>query len=460
EAQRQLDKIVDETSKQITEQKSTVQNESPTENQQPAGKTQTATMIDPFDVEIPQNPSEEFNNAYREMQETWDAYRSGEIDIREAVKKVDKIIRDYQQNRKDPYTSTSGQEFIALGDIQRKIEDVRFSPEEQAKHNQGWENFHALKQKINALHKAGSITDKDFKKINDTWEKLARQVQQDNITGQTAYERFKAALPAGIKAETEKLEFEEATANVEKSSTSKRIDDGYRDVEPAVRRGTDEETRTQGRVESVDDNSGRERQTSSGLGENATRPNAENARPVQADDAGSTSARTGTETDRGNDRVSADAENVSDESTKTYEPAGNNFHITEDDGIGEGGLKTKFKQNIDAIKLLKQLEAEVRKATPSEQKILAKFNGWGTVAPAFSNTKGWTKENQQLRELLTPEEYEAARAVTLDAFYTSPEIAKTIWSGLEHLGFKGGRILDPSTGSGIFFGTMPSLVAV
>ncbi|MBR1806708.1 MAG: hypothetical protein IJ774_10045, partial [Selenomonadaceae bacterium] len=118
-------------------------------------------------------------------------------------------------------------------------------------------------------------------------------------------------------------------------------------------------------------------------------------------------------------------------------------------------MKAKFKQNIDAIKLLKQLESEGRKATPSEQEILAKFNGWGTLTSAFSGAKDWAKENQQLRELLTPEEYEAARGATLNAYYTSPEIARTIWAGLERLGFKGGRILDPSTGSGIFFGTMP-----
>ncbi|MBR3746404.1 MAG: DEAD/DEAH box helicase family protein, partial [Selenomonadaceae bacterium] len=468
---------------------------------------------------------------------------------------------------------------------------------------------------------------------------------------------------------------EEATANVEESGASERLDDGHRDVEPAIRTGTDEETRTQGRTENVGDDSGRERQTSSGVGENITRTNAENARPVSADDAGSTSARTGeraglrgnsetvqpaARTDRGNANVSGNAENVneseieqraraaiksaglegkgayesrnisvkvapisdgkiiggkvylkvsidigkatgltttdldayekiakefnaqqypteyaykclaedapalkrafeiylsnstderikaafeklraennfSDEQlkwlerlekymhdrkaypwtgiteldrpywfstaenpisftseiggvenldklfdgklaeimdaanksvylkksvAKPYETAGHNFQITEDSGIGDGGLKTKFKQNIDAIKLLKQLEREERKATPSEQEILAKFNGWGTLAPAFSNAKDWQKENQELRELLTDEEYAAARGAIRNAFYTSPEIAKTIWSGLKRLGFTGGRILDPSMGSGIFFGTMPSEIAV
>ena len=163
-----------------------------------------------------------------------------------------------------------------------------------------------------------------------------------------------------------------------------------------------------------------------------------------------------TETSRDNvEESTTNAEPQQSSTTKPHEFTGRNFHINEDSGIGTGGLKTKFKQNIDAIKLLKQLESEGRKATPSEQEILAKFNGWGTLTSAFSGAQNWAKENQQLRELLTPEEYEAARGASLNAYYTSPEIARTIWAGLERLGFKGGRILDPSTGSGIFFGTMP-----
>ena len=119
-------------------------------------------------------------------------------------------------------------------------------------------------------------------------------------------------------------------------------------------------------------------------------------------------------------------------------------------------MKTKFRQNIDAIKLLKQLEAEGRRATPSEQAILAKFNGWGTLAKAFDpEAKDWAKEYQQLKELLTDEEYKKAKAATPNAFYTSPEIARAIWTGLKQLGFTEGRILAPSMGTGIFFGTMP-----
>ena len=145
--------------------------------------------------------------------------------------------------------------------------------------------------------------------------------------------------------------------------------------------------------------------------------------------------------------------------TDLKEVPGHNYRITDESGIGEGGEKTKFKQNIEAVKLLKQLESENRMATPSEQAILAKFNGWGTVASAFSNDPKWAKEREQLKELLTEEEYKAASAAITNAYYTDPKISQSIWNGLNQLGFKGGRILDPSMGSGIFFGTMPNEIA-
>lgn len=132
------------------------------------------------------------------------------------------------------------------------------------------------------------------------------------------------------------------------------------------------------------------------------------------------------------------------------------FRVSESNKIGGGGLKKKFKENVDAIKLLKTLEREGRNATPNEQEILAKFNGWETIKKAFSNDADWQQEAQQLRELLTEEEYNSAHNVIGNSFFTSPEIARTIWKGIERLGFKAGRILDPSMGTGVFFGTMPS----
>lgn len=114
--------------------------------------------------------------------------------------------------------------------------------------------------------------------------------------------------------------------------------------------------------------------------------------------------------------------------------------------------KSRYKQNVKAIKLLKQLEAEDRMPTPTEQKVLGEYNGWGGLKDAF---KEGTPENKELRELLTDEEYKAAQASSLDAFYTPAPIVKAIWKGVKHLGFTHGRVLDPSMGTGNFFGNMP-----
>lgn len=114
--------------------------------------------------------------------------------------------------------------------------------------------------------------------------------------------------------------------------------------------------------------------------------------------------------------------------------------------------KSRYKQNVKAIKLLKQLEAEDRMPTPTEQKVLGEYNGWGGLKDAF---KEGTPENKELRELLTDEEYKAAQASSLDAFYTPAPIVKAIWKSVKHLGFTHGRVLDPSMGTGNFFGNMP-----
>ena len=148
-------------------------------------------------------------------------------------------------------------------------------------------------------------------------------------------------------------------------------------------------------------------------------------------------------------------ENPAKDGERPAETPGHNYRIADSDKIGEGGEKTKFKQNIDAVTLLKKLEAEGRRATPAEQAILAKFNGWGTVKSAFSNDPKWAKEHDELKALLTDEEYKEAAAASLNAFYTSPEVVKAIWEGVQRIGFKGGRVLDPSMGSGNFFGLMP-----
>lgn len=127
--------------------------------------------------------------------------------------------------------------------------------------------------------------------------------------------------------------------------------------------------------------------------------------------------------------------------------------------VETGGAKTRFKWNVDAIRLLKQIESENRLATTEEQKVLAKYAGWGGISQAFDDkNESWSKEYKKLRELLTEEEYVAARATVNNAFYTAPEIAACITEGLVNFGFKGGNILEPSCGIGNFFGNLPSTI--
>lgn len=122
-----------------------------------------------------------------------------------------------------------------------------------------------------------------------------------------------------------------------------------------------------------------------------------------------------------------------------------------------GGPKVKFKQNIEAIKVLKTIEADQRSATYEEQAVLAGFVGWGGLADVFDESKdAWTNEYQDLRELLTKNEYLAARASTLNAHYTSPLIIQSIYQALENMGVKKGNILEPACGSGNFFGMLPT----
>lgn len=127
-----------------------------------------------------------------------------------------------------------------------------------------------------------------------------------------------------------------------------------------------------------------------------------------------------------------------------------------DEHLGEGGAKTKFAANIAAIQTLKQIESENRFATPEEQETLSRYVGWGGLPQAFDpNNESWTKEYHQLKELMTEREYRAANASVLNAHYTSPTVIQAIYKGLQHLGFKGGNILEPAMGVGNFFGAMP-----
>jgi N12 class adenine-specific DNA methylase len=139
------------------------------------------------------------------------------------------------------------------------------------------------------------------------------------------------------------------------------------------------------------------------------------------------------------------------------------YVITDADGLGEGGQKAKFRANVAAIELVKQLDEQKRPATRDEQAVLAKWVGWGGLRAAFpredgSVAKGWEKEAAELKSLLTKEEYSAAESSTRNAHYTSPEIVDAAWSIAQRLGFKGGQVLEPSVGAGNFLGLMPGEV--
>ena len=134
---------------------------------------------------------------------------------------------------------------------------------------------------------------------------------------------------------------------------------------------------------------------------------------------------------------------------------GENFIIS-DDTLGEGGAKSKFRANVDAIRTLKTLESEKRPATAEEKETLSRYVGWGAIPQAFDKSADkWSAEYKELSELLTPEEYRQARSTVGDAFYTSPTIIEGIYEALGNFGFEGGNVLEPAMGVGNFFGCMP-----
>ena len=169
-------------------------------------------------------------------------------------------------------------------------------------------------------------------------------------------------------------------------------------------------------------------------------------------------------------QVVADVEALTEETEKAPETAPKkepqinrsgavNYHISfnEADTVGKGfAPKEKFRQNVEAIRTLEKIEGEHRTATPEEQEILAKYVGWGGLADAFDETKAnWANEYQELKNLLSPEEYTSARESTLNAHYTSPVIIQAIYDAVGKMGFTKGNVLDPAAGIGNFYGCLP-----
>ena len=144
-----------------------------------------------------------------------------------------------------------------------------------------------------------------------------------------------------------------------------------------------------------------------------------------------------------------------EEKTETLATDRHNFRIN-DDAIGVGGAKEKFRNNMAAINLLHELEIENRLATPEEQEVLSRYVGWGGLSKAFDeHNAAWAEEFKELYASLSPEEYRAAMESTLTAFYTPPVVIKAMYDALDRLGFSQGNILEPSCGTGNFFGLLP-----
>ena len=153
--------------------------------------------------------------------------------------------------------------------------------------------------------------------------------------------------------------------------------------------------------------------------------------------------------------IAAAEEAALEEFQKETRREARNFRIT-DEHLGEGGAKAKCRANIEAIQLLKYLERNGFQASPEQQVKLSGYVGWGGIPEVFDESKSeWSKEYAELKALLTPEEYEAARGSTLNAHYTSPAVIRAIYEAVGSMGFEGGRILEPSMGVGNFFGLLP-----
>lgn len=240
----------------------------------------------------------------------------------------------------------------------------------------------------------------------------------------------------------------EADKNGQERTEGKGPDGGHEDVQAGQAGGVEEAgDKTSGVLGEVPGRSGRKgaEDTGSPEGENTA-------------GAGSAGVRAGAELEKtagnGDSKPGSKQSPALTPAQKNPSPTeipGHDWEIKES-AAGKTSEKQRFQQNVEAIKLLKQLEADNRMPTPAEQAVLAAYNGWGGLKDAFMEG---SKENSEIRALLTDDEYNAAKSTMNDAFYTSPGIIRAIWKGVSRLGFKYGRILDPSMGVGNFYGCMP-----
>jgi N12 class adenine-specific DNA methylase len=155
--------------------------------------------------------------------------------------------------------------------------------------------------------------------------------------------------------------------------------------------------------------------------------------------------------------VGDDSGEIHSSSARRRELNAGNYCICAEDRLGDGSLKQKFRANLAAIRIVRQLQLEERSATDAEKRLLVKYVGWGGIPQVFASPPPaeWRSEGEELKALLAPDEYEAARATTLNAHYTSATVISAIYNALDRMGFDGGRVLEPALGIGHFFGLMP-----
>lgn len=221
--------------------------------------------------------------------------------------------------------------------------------------------------------------------------------------------------------------------------------------------GTDKETEGQGSSvrSAVGERTGPDNESGTGPRGDAAQP-VRDAGGLQGEDG---SERSGLQGEQSNDADLNEATQKAAEVTreKTQSEADSNYKITPEDKIGEGTPKQKYKDNLTAIKVLKQIESEKRDATKEEQAILIKYVGWGGIKQVFDpQNESWKREFEELKNLLSEKEYAAARASVTNAHYTSPTVIKAMWEAVKRLGFKKGKVLEPGMGIGHFLGLRPA----
>lgn len=371
------------------------------------------------------------------------------------MKEIDNEDREKENNNEQVPTDEENYHGFLDGKTEREQNEIRSAL--NVKHNPfGFaDGFVPIKKTIESDARATRdgrrkpFSEEEYKDRIGRAKKRFKDIMYD-------YYKYLCSLDSQtLSKESNKEIKEKGGSNDEQLPKSEGLSGGHTGNEPAKMGGTEKAGEPVGKTE---EDTGLERQ------EEGKNPSSDSRRPTggmerksaktNADRprSGNDSAGNGTRGNKQSVLTPAQKKNA-----KPSEVAGHNYHIDVKTSDESGSVREKITQNIAAIKLLKQLEAEGRRATPAEQAVLAKYSGWGTIADAF--TDKYEKENAELKEILTEEEYKSAKKASTTAFYTDPKIVNKIWEAVEKLGFKGGRVLDPSMGTGVFFGCMPEHIA-